>query len=353
MKLITEVNYAKPLIIEEAGVKEYYIEGPFLQAELRNRNGRIYPLSVLQREVERYSKELIAESRALGELGHPDSPQINLDRVSHLIVSLEQVGTDFIGKAKIMATPYGNIVKSLIDENVKLGASSRGVGSLKTTSEGNVVDDDFYLTTAADIVADPSAPNAFVRGIMEGREWVWNNGILSEKQIAQYKKELAMTPKKKAIAKKLDEARAFQKFLDEIRVTVSSPLVEDTAADIDLKRTYGFNKKGHVVFSAPGVLDFRAVRELSPEVVKVEVHGREYNPKHTDELPEKPGFVGFSTASKAMGGGRSQSELIAYLSRHGIPAERWNSVYYGNIGVMVPVKYVNKTSKLLYGTIRT
>jgi hypothetical protein len=231
MQLITEVTErVAPLIVEEAGQKAYYIEGPFLQAEVKNRNDRIYPIRVLTREVARYTKELVAEQRALGELGHPDSPQINLDRVSHLIVKLEQKGNDFIGKAKIMGTPYGNIVKSLIDEKVSLGVSSRGVGSLQRTSQGNVVGDDFYLSTAADIVADPSAPNAFVRGIMEGKEWVWDNGVLTERQIAQYQKELKAVPKKKAAAKRLDEAKVFAKFLKDIRVNV---LAEASNSNVD------------------------------------------------------------------------------------------------------------------------
>lgn len=219
MKLITEVTETvKPLIVEEAGAKSYFVEGPFLQAEIKNRNGRIYPLEILQREATRYIKEFVKEGRALGELGHPDSPQINLDRVSHMITELTQSGNNFHGKAKILGTPNGQIVKALIDEGVKLGVSSRGVGSLHSTSQGNVVGEDFYLATAADIVADPSAPNAFVRGIMEGKEWVWDGGVLTEAQIAQYKSELVKAPVKKAEPRRLAEAAAFEKFLKAISV---------------------------------------------------------------------------------------------------------------------------------------
>lgn len=221
MKLITETIVAKPIVItEETGGKSYYIEGPFLQAELKNRNGRVYPLELLVREVNRYKKEFISENRALGELGHPDSPTINLDRVSHLIVELNQSGNDFNGRAKILNTPNGTIVKALIDDGVQLGVSSRGVGSLNTTSQGDVVGDDFFLATAADIVADPSAPNAFVRGIMEGKEWVWQNGKLTEAQIQQYRKELQSAPKKKAVQRKIDEAAIFERFIRAINVTV-------------------------------------------------------------------------------------------------------------------------------------
>ena len=191
MKLITETIVARPVVItEETGARAYYIEGPFLQAELKNRNGRVYPLELLVREVNRYKKEFVSENRALGELGHPDSPTINLDRVSHLIVEINQSGHDFNGKAKVLDTPNGRIVKALIDDGVQLGVSSRGVGSLNTTSQGDVVGDDFYLATAADIVADPSAPNAFVRGIMEGKEWVWEGGILRERLAEQTQKRI-------------------------------------------------------------------------------------------------------------------------------------------------------------------
>lgn len=225
MKLIAELcEHVEPQVITEAatGKKDYFITGPFLQAEIKNRNGRIYPLPILQREIMRYSREHIQENRALGELGHPEGPQINLDRVSHLIVSLTQEGNDFMGKAKIMDTPNGRIVKSLIDEGVKLGVSSRGLGTLKETSQGSVVGEDFHLATAADIVADPSAPSAFVEGIMEGKEWVWNNGRLTEAQIAQYRSELnGARARRKMAERKLMEAQTFEKFLEAIRVSVT------------------------------------------------------------------------------------------------------------------------------------
>ena len=168
-----------------------YIEGVFLQGEIKNRNGRMYPVNTLSREVNRYNESFIKKGRALGELGHPDGPTVNLDRVSHKITQLRQEGNNFIGKAQLLDTPMGKIAKSLIDEGVTLGVSSRGVGSLKTTSEGyKVVGEDFMLATAADIVADPSAPDAFVSGIMEGKEWVWEGGILREQQAAQTQKRI-------------------------------------------------------------------------------------------------------------------------------------------------------------------
>ena len=186
MKLISEFNdYAvTPVIVEENenGKKDYFIEGIFMQSEIKNRNGRIYPKEVIQKEVKRYNKEFVEQDRAFGELGHPDGPTVNLDRVSHKIVSLKESGSNFIGKAKILDTPMGSIAKSLIGEGVKLGVSSRGIGSLKPTREGfNVVGDDFMLATAADIVADPSAPDAFVEGIMEGKEWIWEGNSFREK----------------------------------------------------------------------------------------------------------------------------------------------------------------------------
>ena len=194
MKLISESIEDIEYLFEddENGKKNYKIRGPFLQAEVKNRNGRIYPLPILQKEVARYNKEYIQKNRAFGELGHPDGPTVNLERVSHMITSLHADGNDFIGEAKIMDTPYGKIVKNLIDEGAKLGVSSRGMGSLAPQRGAHVVKDDFYLATAADIVADPSAPNAFVEGIMEGKEWVWNNGAVSEMTVAAYKKELDM-----------------------------------------------------------------------------------------------------------------------------------------------------------------
>ena len=182
MKLIREEIETVDFIVEERnGKKNMFIEGIFLQGNLKNRNGRMYPMETLRREVQRYTENHVNSGRALGELGHPDGPTVNLDRVSHKIVSLKENGTNFIGKAKILSTPMGKIAESLINEGVKLGVSSRGIGSLKQTREGvNVVGDDFMLSTAADIVADPSAPDAFVEGIMEGKEWVWEGGILRE-----------------------------------------------------------------------------------------------------------------------------------------------------------------------------
>ena len=188
MKLITEqIEDVKILTEEKNGKKLLYIEGVFLQSELKNRNGRMYPFSVLDREVKRYNEEYVKSKRALGELGHPDGPTINLDRVSHRITDLRAEGNNFIGKAQILDTPMGNIAKNLLDEGVQLGVSSRGMGSIQKSEDCNVVADDFMLTTAADIVADPSAPDAFVNGIMEGKEWVWCNGILKETEVAKYK----------------------------------------------------------------------------------------------------------------------------------------------------------------------
>jgi|TARA_B100002019_G_scaffold29415_1_gene23307 hypothetical protein len=189
MKLITEtIEDVKLLTEEKNGKKLLYIEGVFLQSELKNRNGRMYPFSVLEREVKRYNEEYVQSKRALGELGHPDGPTINLDRVSHRIVSLKAEGNNFIGKAQILDTPMGNIAKNLLGEGVQLGVSSRGMGSIERKEDCNVVADDFMLTTAADIVADPSAPDAFVNGIMEGKEWVWQNGILKEREVAKYQR---------------------------------------------------------------------------------------------------------------------------------------------------------------------
>ncbi|SVA81236.1 uncharacterized protein METZ01_LOCUS134090 [marine metagenome] len=192
MKLISETVEDVNYLIEDddTGKKNYRIRGPFLQAEIKNRNGRIYPMNILEKEVHRYNKEYIQKNRAFGELGHPDGPTVNLERVSHMITALTPDGTNFIGEAKVMDTPYGKIVKNLIDEGAKLGVSSRGMGSLVPSRGAQVVKDDFYLATAADIVADPSAPNAFVEGIMEGKEWVWDNGAVKEMDIENYKKEL-------------------------------------------------------------------------------------------------------------------------------------------------------------------
>ena len=183
MKLIREEIESVEFLVENRnGRKSMYIEGVFLQGNIKNRNGRMYPMETLRKEVGRYNENHVQSGRALGELGHPDTPTVNLDRVSHKIVSLKDSGANFIGKAKILGTPMGKIASSLIDEGVKLGVSSRGIGSLKPTREGvNIVGDDFMLATAADIVADPSAPDAFVEGIMEGKDWVWDGGILREK----------------------------------------------------------------------------------------------------------------------------------------------------------------------------
>jgi hypothetical protein len=183
MKLIREEIEQVEFIVENKnGKKSLFIEGVFLQGNIKNRNGRMYPMETLRREVARYNENHVAQGRALGELGHPDGPTVNLDRVSHKIISLRESGNNIIGKAKILSTPMGKIAESLISEGVKLGVSSRGIGSLKMTREGiNVVGEDFMLATAADIVADPSAPDAFVSGIMEGKEWVWDGGILREK----------------------------------------------------------------------------------------------------------------------------------------------------------------------------
>ena len=191
MKLITEQIDAVEFLIEESGSKKtHFIEGVFLQADIKNRNNRVYSMDVLEKEVGRYSESYISKDRALGELGHPEGPTVNLDRVSHKIISLQKEGHNFIGKAKIIDTPMGKIAKNLIDEGVKLGVSSRGIGSITEKNGASYVLDDFMLATAADIVADPSAPDAFVEGIMEGKEWVWNNGILTERYISSIKKQL-------------------------------------------------------------------------------------------------------------------------------------------------------------------
>jgi hypothetical protein len=217
MKLIREVTEQTKFVIEEklGKKKEYFIEGIFLQSALQNRNGRMYPESVMDREVGRYMQECVKTNRAYGELGHPDTPSINLDRVSHLIVDLRKEGTNYIGKAKILETPMGNIARGLLDGGANLGVSSRALGSLKTNNEGvNIVQDDFMLSTAADIVADPSAPDAFVRGIMEGHEWVFVDGKFVEKHIEEVQRTI-----RKTSSRNLEEAKilAFQKFLSKIR----------------------------------------------------------------------------------------------------------------------------------------
>ena len=191
MRLIAEeITDVKFLSEEKDGKKNYFIEGIFLQAELKNRNGRMYPQKTLAREVAKYDESYIKSGRALGELGHPDGPSINLDRVSHKIESLKEDGNNFIGRAKILDTPNGKIAKSLLDEGVRLGVSSRGMGSIKKESDCNIVCDDFMLATAADIVADPSAPDAFVNGIMEGKEWVWEGGMLREQLASRTKRRI-------------------------------------------------------------------------------------------------------------------------------------------------------------------
>jgi len=217
MKLIREVHEQTSTIVEEkvGGKKNYFIEGVFLQSEIVNRNKRMYQEGVMDREVGRYMKEYVEKNRAYGELGHPDTPSINLDRVSHLIVDLRKEGKNYIGKAKILETPMGMIARGLLDGGANLGVSSRAMGSLKTNNEGvQVVQDDFMLSTAADIVADPSAPDAFVRGIMESKEWVFVDGKFVEQNIEEVKRNIRNTS-----SKNLQEAqlRAFQNFLSKIR----------------------------------------------------------------------------------------------------------------------------------------
>ncbi len=241
MKLITEeIESAKVLVEEKDGKKSMFIEGIFLQGNLKNRNGRFYPVETLQKEVNRYTESFISKGRALGELGHPDGPTVNLDRVSHKIVDLHKEGTNFIGKAKLLDTPMGKIAQSLIDEGVQLGVSSRGMGSLRDTNEGyKVVGEDFMLATAADIVADPSAPDAFVNGIMEGVEWIWDAGLLKaqtsikeatveetvaviekepEEVVEETIKETKKTINKLVEQKRLDEKKLelFQNFLSNL-----------------------------------------------------------------------------------------------------------------------------------------
>ena len=211
MRLIAEeLTEVKFLTEEKEGKKNYFIEGIFLQSEIANKNGRMYPFKTLQREVAKYDENFIRAGRALGELGHPEGPSINLDRVSHKIERLSEDGNNFIGRAKILDTPNGKIAKSLLDEGVRLGVSSRGMGSLKKESACNVVQDDFMLATAADLVADPSAPDAFVDGIMEGKEWIWDNGILKESAIAEIKKEIDQATLRNLQERKIS---AFDKFL--------------------------------------------------------------------------------------------------------------------------------------------
>ena len=202
MKLIREEIEAVEVLTEESnGKKHFYIQGPFLQGDIKNRNGRIYESRILAKEARRYNEEYISKNRAMGELGHPDGPTVNLDRVSHKITKLEQDGSNFIGKAKILETPMGRIAGALLNDGVTLGVSSRGMGSLVSRNGANYVGEDFMLATAADIVADPSAPDAFVQGIMEGREWVWDNGLLKERDVQRVKETIDNAP-----AHMLDEA---------------------------------------------------------------------------------------------------------------------------------------------------
>jgi len=214
MLLITEVNDNVNLITEGTeGSKEYHIEGIFMEAGKKNRNGRVYPQKVLFKEVKRYNEDFVSKNRGMGELGHPDGPTVNLERVSHIIKELKTDGDNIVGKAKILDTPYGKIVKNLIDEGVKIGVSSRGMGSLKNVEGVNEVQDDFMLA-AVDIVADPSAPNAFVEGVMEGKEWVWNNGVLEPRQIESYRDRI----QKAATRSDIQEAKlyAFADFLSKL-----------------------------------------------------------------------------------------------------------------------------------------
>jgi len=214
MKLISEEIQSAEYLVEEAnGKKNYKIRGIFLQSNVKNRNGRIYPRQVLANEVNRYNKEFVNKKRAFGELGHPDGPTVNLERVSHMITALTPDGDNFIGEAKIMDTPYGKIVKGLIDEGAQLGVSSRGMGSLEQKGGTNYVGRDFYLATAADIVADPSAPDAFVEGIMESKEWVWENGVLIEKDIDAWKRQI-----REAKQRALEETKlkVFKSFLEKL-----------------------------------------------------------------------------------------------------------------------------------------
>tara|TARA_B100001287_G_scaffold252451_1_gene234446 strand:- start:395 stop:1042 length:648 start_codon:yes stop_codon:yes gene_type:complete len=215
MKLISEEIESVDILTEEKdGKKTLYIQGPFLQAEIVNRNKRCYPLSTMVNEVKRYNEAFVSKGRALGELGHPDGPQINLDRVSHKIVSLTQEGNNFVGKAQILGTPMGKIAESLLDSGVKLGVSSRGMGSIVSREGVNYVGEDFMLATAADIVADPSAPDAFVDGVMEGKEWVWEGSVLREMKVEPIKREINTLVDQKI----LDEhkLRLFQKFLSDL-----------------------------------------------------------------------------------------------------------------------------------------
>ena len=212
VKLISEEVQDVEYITEEKenGKKDYKIKGIFMQADIKNRNGRVYPMEILQKEVKRYNKQYINEKRAFGELGHPDGPTVNLERASHMITSLAPDGKNFIGEAKILKTPMGKIVESLMDEGAKLGVSSRGMGSLNQKNGANYVRNDFFLATAADIVADPSAPNAFVEGVMEGKDWVWNNGNLVEAELVRMKSRIERRTRSRHAK---EDALEFAKFL--------------------------------------------------------------------------------------------------------------------------------------------
>ena len=215
VKLISEEVQDVEYITEEKenGKKDYKIKGIFMQADIKNRNGRVYPMEILQKEVKRYNKQYINEKRAFGELGHPDGPTANLERASHMITGLYPDGKNFIGEAKILSTPMGNIVKNLMDEGAKLGVSSRGMGSLDQKNGANYVRDDFYLATAADIVADPSAPNAFVEGIMEGKEWIWDNGTLVESELIRMRERINTRVRKRQANEDALELASFLKML--------------------------------------------------------------------------------------------------------------------------------------------
>ena len=215
MKLITEELTNVELMVEETnGKKQHYIKGTFMQANIKNRNGRVYPMEVLEKEVGRYRKEFIDRKRAFGELGHPEGPTVNLERVSHMITKLENDGKgNYYGEAKITDTPYGKIVKELINEGAQLGVSSRGMGSLENKGGTNYVKSDFYLATAADIVADPSAPSAFVQGVMEGKEWVWDNGIVKEQDVSEIQNEINRAKRDELVRA---QTAAFDKFMQKI-----------------------------------------------------------------------------------------------------------------------------------------
>jgi len=217
MKLITEINENTELLTEGKGKdKKYFVEGIFLQGGIKNRNGREYPVETLMKEVSRYNAQYVKQNRAFGELGHPEGPSINLDRVSHMITSLKKEGNDFVGRAKVMDTPYGRVVKNFIDEGAKLGISSRGMGSIKKEGNRNVVQDDFYLATAGDIVADPSAPSAFLNGIMEGKEWIMESGVLIEKDVEDYKKRINAASRSVSRETEKEMLAVFESFINKL-----------------------------------------------------------------------------------------------------------------------------------------